>query len=307
MLELSIDEPNSLIKVAHALSSEIRIDIIKLLNFRKMNINEIAEELSLPVSTIATNIKVLEAAGLINTELQPASRGKMKVCSRNFDDVHMMLNLSIGHNNPKNYYELEMPIGHYVDCEIHPTCGIINSNGLVAEDDSLPFYHPKRITAQLIWFRQGFLEYKFPLALSQHHATIQSLQFSMELCSEAPSYDHNWPSDITIWINDKEICTWTCPGDFGDRRGKLNPEWLRDNHTQYGLLKNWKIDQKGSYLDDVKVSSINLTDIITLKNQKFISLKIGVKSNAANVGGINLFGKGFGDCDQDIIMRVIYT
>lgn len=304
MLELSIDEPGSLIKVAHALSSEVRIDILKLLNFRKMNVIELAEELGLPVSTIASNVRVLEGAGLINTELQPASRGKMKVCSRNFDDIHMMLNLSIGHNDPKHYYELEMPIGHFVDCEVHPTCGIINSNGLVAEDDSLPFYHPKRITAQLIWFRQGFLEYRFPLEIGSK-SIIQSLQFSMELCSEAPSYDHNWPSDITLWIDGREICTWTCPGDFGDRRGKLNPEWLRDNHTQYGLLKNWKIDDTGSYLDDVKVSEVTLSDL-QLAGRKFLTLRLGVKAGAANVGGINLFGKGFGDFDQDIMMRILY-
>ena len=306
MLELTIDESDRLIKVAHALASEIRIDILKLLNFKKMNIIEIAEKLELPVSTIASNIKVLEVSGLIYTELQPATRGKMKVCSRNFDDIHMILNLSVGHNDPKNYVELEMPIGHYVDCDITPTCGIINQNGVVQpEDDKSLFYYPDRITAQLIWFRKGFLTYRFPVSIPSS-AKMQSLQFSMELCSEAPNYDHNWPSDITVWINGKEICTWTCPGDFGDRRGKLNPSWLRDNHTQYGLLKNWKIDYTGSYLDDVKVSPVTLNDI-NFHDQRFIELKVGVKSDAVNVGGINLFGKGFGDYDQDIVMRMIYS
>ncbi|MFD9627407.1 ArsR/SmtB family transcription factor [Peribacillus muralis] len=306
MLELTIDESDRLITVAHALASEIRISILKLLNFQKMNIIEIAEKLDLPVSTIASNIKVLEVSGLINTELQPATRGKMKVCSRNFDDIYMLLNLNIRHNDPKNCYEIEMPIGHYVDCEITPTCGIINQNGVVQpEDDTSLFYHPERISAQLIWLRQGFLEYRFPLSISGN-AKIESVQFSMELCSEAPHYDHNWPSDITVWINGKEICTWTSPGDFGDRRGKLNPTWLRDNHTQYGLLKNWKLDNTGSYLDAVKVSSVTLSDI-EIHSQKFLILKVGVKSNAVNVGGINLFGKGFGDHNQDILMRIIYS
>ena len=303
MLKLTIDESDRLIKVAHALASEIRIAILKLLNFQKLNINELAEKLDLPVSTIASNIKVLEDSGLIKTELQSATRGKMKVCSRNFDDIHMILNLNIGHNDPKNYYELEMPIGHYVDCEVTPTCGIINQKGI--EDDPSVFYHPDRVSAQLIWLRQGFLEYRFPIPISGK-ANIQSLQFSMELCSEAPNYDHNWPSDITIWINGTEICTWTCPGDFGDRRGKLNPSWLRDNHTQYGLLKNWKIDDTGSYLDDVKVSSVTLKNL-ELHNKMYLTLKVGVKADAVNIGGINLFGKGFGDHNQDILMRMIYS
>lgn len=127
----------------------------------------------------------------------------------------------------------------------------------------------------------------------------------MELCSEAPGYDHNWPSDITIWINDIEIGTWTSPGDFGDRRGMLNPHWLPDNHTQYGLLKTWKVDNGGSFLDDVEISKVKL-DELNLHMNKLISLRIGIKQNAKHIGGINIFGKQFGDYNQDIIMRIIY-
>jgi len=46
---------------------------------------------------------------------------------------------------------------------------------------------------------------------------------------------------------------------------------------------------------------------IEIYKQKFINLKVGVKSDAVNVGGINLFGKGFGDHNQDILMRIIYS
>jgi predicted transcriptional regulator len=306
LLELTIDESDALIKVAHALSSEVRINILKRLNYQKMNVLELADKLSLPVSTIAFNVKVLEKAGLIFTELQPASRGTMKVCSRNFDDIHMNLNLNIGYNNPQNSYQIEMPVGHYIDSEISPTCGLITQNGILKpEDEPSLFFHPERMSAQLIWFRKGFVHYKFPLLLPAD-ASIQSTQFSMELCSEAPRYDHNWPSDITVWVNGEEICTWTCPGDFGDRRGKLNPQWIPDMHTQYGLLKTWKVNKNGCYLDDVKVSDVTL-DELRLENSKFAHFKVGIKSDATNVGGINLFGKGLGDYDQDIMMRIIYS
>lgn len=306
MLELTIDEPDILIKVAHALSSKIRINILKLLNYKKMNILELSEQLGLPVSTIAFNVKVLEKAGLIITELQPASRGTMKVCTRNFDDIYMNLNLRTGMNNPKNSYQIEMPVGHYLDFDVYPTCGLINQNGIMKPDDEPSlFYHPDRMTAQLIWFRKGYVEYRFPLLLPAD-AKIESIQFSLELCSEAPRYDHQWPSDITVWINGTEVCTWTCPGDFGDRRGKLNPAWLPDTHTQYGLLKTWKVTQAGSYLDDVRVSDVTLNDLKVIGN-KSVRFKIGIKPDAANIGGINLFGKGFGDYEQDILMRVIYS
>jgi predicted transcriptional regulator len=305
MLELTIEEPDRLIKVAHALSTEIRVNILKLLNNQSENIVEIAEKLNLPVSTVASNVKVMEDAGIIMTEIQRASRGTMKVCARTFDDIHMNLNVHVGYINP-NCYQIEMPVGFYTDCEIHPTCGLINNNGIFKPDDEPSvFFHPTRMSAQMIWLRRGFVEYKFP-TLTVPNAKIQSIQFSMELCSEAPKYDHNWPSDITVWINHKEIGTWTCPGDFGDRRGKLNPHWFPDNHTQYGLLKTWKVDKSGSYLDDVKISDVTLNDI-QLGMNKFIQFSVGNMPNAEHIGGINLFGKEFGDHEQDIIMRIIYT
>ncbi|MCQ6264691.1 helix-turn-helix domain-containing protein [Fictibacillus sp. WQ 8-8] len=307
MLELTIDESDALIKVAHALSSKVRIDILKLLNAKKMNINEIAEQLNLPVSTIALNIRVLETAGIIYTELLPATRGTMKVCSRVFEDIHMDLRMDLGYGNKENMYQLEMPIGHYFDANISPTCGIITKNGVLDPlDEPVLFYHPERMNAQLIWFRKGYIDYRFPLQLPSN-AKIQSVQFSMELCSEAPHYDHNWLSDITIWINDQEICTWTCPGDFGERKGNLNPVWFpTEGHTQYGLLKSWKITEDGSYLDEIQVSNTTLNDILVDK-QKHLNFRIGIKSDAPNIGGINLFGNQLGDYPQDILMRVIYS
>lgn len=305
MLELSIDESERLRKVAHALASDVRINILKLLNHGQENIVDIAEKLDLPVSTVASNIRVLENAGIIMSEVKTASRGTMKVCTRTFDDIRMNLKLSIGPNNPTNTYQIEMPVGCYTDCEIYPTCGLITDAGMVQPaDEPSYFFHPSRISAQLIWFSSGYVDYKFPL-FSEKNVDIKSIQFSMELCSEAIDYNHNWPSDITIWINDVEVGTWTCPGDFGDRRGKLNPHWLPDCHTQYGLLKTWKVDHTGSFLDDVVISNVKLEEL-NLRVNTFINLRIGVKQDARHVGGINIFGKQFGDYNQDIIMRIIY-
>ncbi|RXY99839.1 ArsR/SmtB family transcription factor [Fictibacillus sp. S7] len=307
MLELTIDESDTLIKVAHALSSKVRIDILKLLNQKKMNVNEIAEELNLAVSTIALNVRVLEKAGIIYTEVLPATRGTMKVCSRVFDDIHMDLRMNFNYEIKENVYELEMPIGHYTDSDISPTCGIITKNGVLDPfDEPELFYHPERVNAQLVWFRKGYVDYRFPLQLPPK-ANIQSVQFSMEICSEAPQYNHEWPSDITIWVNNKEICTWTCPGDFGERKGILNPIWFpTDGHTQYGLLKTWKINWEGSFLDEVRVSDVKLKDVLVDK-QKHLNFRVGIKSDAVNIGGINLFGNMLGDYPQDILMRILYS
>ena len=52
-------------------------------------------------------------------------------------------------------------------------------------------------------------------------ARIGRLDLSAEICSEVAGFDNRWASDITVWINDVEIGTWTSPGDFGGERGRL--------------------------------------------------------------------------------------
>jgi predicted transcriptional regulator len=306
MLELSINEPDQLVSVAHALSSHTRINIIKLLlQHHHLNIVEIADLLKIPVSTTAINVKVLEESGLILTELLPATRGAMKVCSRNFDDVRMILNPIAMYKNPNELYEIEMPIGHFTNFEVFPTCGMANQNEMVIpEDDPAKFYYPESKTAEIIWFRQGWLEYRFPKAIP-YNATIKSVEFSLEICSEAPNYNNEWPSDITIWVNGIDIGTWTSPGDFGDHRGKLNPSWWNDNSTQYGILKTWRVNEKGSSIDYDKASSLSIKDL-HLDEHPFILFKIGIKEEAEHHGGINLFGRGFGDYAQAIVMKIQY-
>ncbi|MGF9696059.1 MULTISPECIES: ArsR/SmtB family transcription factor [Paenibacillus] len=307
MLELSFDEPDKLVTVTHALSTRSRVDILRLLISKNLNIVEIAEALNLPVSTVASNIKVLESARLINTELQPASRGAMKVCSRNYDDIHIALNLDkAGTKGNIQVYEVDMPIGHYSDCEVSPTCGMANADGMIIrEDEPASFFHPKHIGAQIMWFRKGYVEYLMPLEIPSG-ARIDSLELSMEMCSEAPNYDLNWPSDISIWINGVEIGMWTCPGDFGDRRGKLNPAWWYEGSTQYGLLKTWRVDKEKTTLDMERISQVTL-DQLNLQNSHKLRLRIGIKPDAVYQGGVNLFGRQFGDHDQNIKMTINYV
>lgn len=307
VLELSFNDPDKLVAVAHALSTRARADMLRLLSTRKLNVVEIAEQLGLPVSTVANNVKILEAAGLINTELLPATRGAMKVCSRNYDDIHFDFNVL--KSLPKGeggQYQVEIPIGHYSDCEVYPTCGLAGVDGFIyLEDEPVQFYRPRHIEAQLIWFRKGYVEYLLPLEIPSG-ARIESLELSMEMCSEAPNYDNTWPSDITLWVNGREIGCWTSPGDFGDRRGKLNPAWWGDTATQYGLLKTWRVTNERTTLDMEPVSDVKLADL-NLRQRPSVRLRIGVKEDAVNKGGVNLFGKHFGDHEQEIRMKVNYV
>ncbi|OUC08962.1 ArsR family transcriptional regulator, partial [Litorilinea aerophila] len=129
----------------------------------------------------------------------------------------------------------------------------------------------------------------------------RQLQISMELCSEAAPQRRDWPSDIFLEINGVLVGTWTSPGDFGGERGRLTPEWWEDHNSQYGLLKTWRVDEEGSYIDGRYLSSVTIRDL-KLGEQPFIRVRIGVKPDAANVGGMNLFGRQFGNYPQDIVL-----
>ncbi|GMA50969.1 hypothetical protein GCM10025857_23260 [Alicyclobacillus contaminans] len=203
--------------IAKALSSELRVAMYKQLLRRFMNINEIAEMFQIPPSTAAVNIKKLEEANLIKTTLIPGTRGTQKVCAAVISRI--VLDAGTPDMSAENHVLIPMPIGHFFDAEVHPTCGLLSETGIIGElDDPGSFVEPDRVHAQLIWFRHGYLEYRFPNR-APRGSTVTGLEVSMEICSEAPLHNNNWPSDITLWLNGVEVGTWTSPGDFGGERG----------------------------------------------------------------------------------------
>lgn len=300
-LELSTEQSQGLEALGRALSSKHRIDILKLLYYQSLNINEISEALSLPSSSTAMHVRVLEEADLINTENQPGTRGTMKLCSRKVDNV--FLKLSGNNVNVGSITSISMPVGHFTRCQVSPTCGMAGEkNYLITEDSPRLFFSPDRIQSQLIWTSSGYFEYCFPKPPLSKGA-FSNITFTAEICSEAPNYRENWKSDITFWINGIDCGTWQCPGDFGERRGRLNPSWWKNGNTQYGLLTKFAVNHKGTFVNEIKVSDVSLSQIPVLEND-FISLTLGNKADAEFVGGLNLFGQGFGDYDQDIVMMI---
>ena len=172
------------------------------------------------------------------------------------------------------------------------------------EDSPNSYYNPDRVNAALLWFCNGYVEYRFPNDMLD--GLEESMEFSMELCSEDHEFNLERKSDITVWVNGLEAGTWCCPSDFGGRRGRCNPSWWPDKNTQYGKLKRFKITKHGTYLDGRKIGEQNLSDY-QLSEKEYISLRIGNKPDAENNGGVNLFGDGFGDYPQNIVMKVTYV
>lgn len=304
-ISLSISQLDRLCPVAKALSSPVRVRMLSLLSTRSMNVNELAEALSLPVSTAALNVRQLEESGLISTDIQPGIRGAMKLCSRRIESVSMRLTPDAP--SGESALTLQLPIGCYSAAEgITPECGIVTEHAWIGESNAArTFYHPDRFTAQMLWFHSGALEYRFSLG-EVNPSQVEWIEFSMEISSNAPLYRDDFKSDIFVEVNGMRLGTWTSPGDYGGRRGRLNPSWWSDTSSQFGLLKTWRIDHTGCQLDGETLSGISLSDLV-LESRDYIALRIGVDAAAEHVGGLNLFGDRFGDYAQGIIMRVGYA
>lgn len=287
-----------------ALASKPRIEILSLIREKPLNINEIAGILKFPQSTVATHISILEEAGLIESKSIKAKKGTQKLCQCAFKE--MLIQFSDSQQNKDNCIEVEMPLGIFTDCHVTAPCGLCSTEKIIGQlDTPNSFLTPERMKAGLLWCNSGSVEYKFPNNPMYDSRELKKLELTAELSSETPGTNPDWPSDITIWINRKEIGTWTCPGDFGDKRGKFTPQWWKLEGSQYGILKHFSVTKDGSFVDGEKFSDVTLSDL-KLEEHHSIRVAFGVKENAEHLGGMNIFGKGFGNYDQGVILRAYY-
>lgn len=305
-LEFDFSDQVTIAHISKALSSPVRLQILALISERPLNISEIAQRFSIPISSAAMHMNILEEAGIVITQSLPGVRGSQKVCGLKIGKVAFsLLNPSFAVNGNSIMID-QMPIGNYFDFKVSAPCGIVSDAAfLSSEDHPYGFYSPEKHTAQLLWLTHGYLEYRFSNYRIKKLQTIKTLEFSMELCSEAPGYNNTWKSDIFFEVNAIPAGMYTSEGDFGGRPGKLNPEWWDKNMTQYGTLVKLTIDHSGTYINESLVSDYTL-DHYRPCSGDCISLKLGVHKDARYVGGMNLFGEGFGDHRQNIEMKIVY-
>lgn len=299
----SLDEGLDVFK---ALGSELRINIVKLLlDNREMNMNELAASLGVTNGAITSHMKKLEESGIVKVLTEHSGHGNQKICRVNVDKILIEVEAEENEHD-QNIYNTEVPVGHYSDYEVYPTCGISTKKALIGEvDDSRYFAHPERMNAKIFWFTKGYVEYIIPNLLPSA-TKIDQLTLSMEISSEAPGVNSDWPSDISFFLNDVKIGTWTSPGDFGDVRGIFTPDWWFPNWNQYGLLKMISINKKGTFLDGLKISDVNINQF-ALDYRSTIRFKLQVAEDAKNVGGLTIFGSDFGNYNQDIKIRISYS
>lgn len=291
-------------EVLHALSAPVRVQILSLLECKgPLNINEMVNALNLPQSSVATGVQILEKAGLVESKGAKGRKGQQKICSIVYDKIVISFEDEDALCRD-DVIEVRMPVGLYTRCKVSAPCGLCSQDGVIGLLDVPDFFlDPGRMQAGLIWFGRGFVEYKFPNNAKMLNKQVEAISFSMELSSEVPGTNPDWPSDITLWVNDKALGTWTSPGDYGDQRGTYTPGWWKLEGSQYGKFKTWRISQEGTQIDSLEVSDIGLADL-DLFSHSSIKLRIGIADDAIHPGGVNIFGRGFGNYNSDIVMRL---
>lgn len=305
-MDLCIEDEEQLEDIAQALNATVRRKILSMLRFSSYSIAELAKQLDLPISTVSFHVNILRKAGFVSVTVKKYSRGNVKLISRQIDSVTIDFrnNLSLDRNSHQQVFNI--PLGSFSDAHVEAGCGMASENSIIIADDTPGvFFSPERLNAQLIWFTKGYLEYRIPNYLLKNR-NVSAITFSMEICSEAPNYRNEWPSDITFWVNGVELCTYLSPGDYGGRRGRLNPSWYSDYSSQYGIVKTLKITKECVYLDETVVGYQTLSKLNVTEGD-FLTLRIGVKPDAKNQGGVNLFGEKFGDVPQGLMYMVDYS
>ena len=303
MIQMKIDLSEACLPVYEALASDVRLKIIRLLSVKPMNIKEIAQAVGLSSAIVTMHIRKLEKANLIGSERVKGNGAMQKVCRLSADSIE--IEFPKNQSEQHKVREFSLPVGHYTDFSVKPTCGLATTEKIIGFfDDPRYFLDPERMNCKILWFGSGFVEYKIPnYMLKGQEANV--LEISMELGSEAPGVNRNWPSDIVFHFNGVRLGQWTSPGDFGEERGKYTPKWWNLRLGQYGFLKLIRIDQTGTTIDGHRISDITLEQLELTKKQW--TLKIEVPEDVEHCGGVTVFGAGFGNYNQDILLRLYYS
>lgn len=307
LLELHDEKQlQEIVRVGQALSSPTRLQILLLLNRKPYLMSEISAELHIQPSSAAFHLKMLEETGLVNVEYSTKHKGTLKYYSYGTRDLLLRLRPREGLKDIFEPFTASISIGDYVDAKFSKVFGFASDRKLLALNDNKLTFAAERHKIQILWNRyHGYVTYALPNAFTEK-APIKSISFSMEICSETNGYNHDYPSDITFWVNDVELCTWTCPGDFGDKYGTFTPSWWYPESTKYGLLTNITVKDNGVYLNNKLINKNTTLEQLNLSAGDRLHFRIGVKENAEHCGGFNLFGEKFGNFNQNIQFTATY-
>lgn len=250
------------------------------------------------------HLNILKKADLVNIKSVKGQNGEKTMISRSCATIKInFVTSDIDKTQIKHYHQSQI-VGGYINASFGTKSGIVTGTNTPNIYLDSPFISD-RFNALLIYTNYGSVEYGFDNSEFKDKK-ILSITFSLEICSETSYYDNEYKSELSFSINDVLILTWTCPGDFGGRKGIYTPYFWTVDSTQYGMLKTLKVDEHGIYLDGIfQSNSITIKDL-NLNKGNLVRFKVFNDENAKFKGGFNIFSKDFGDYNQDIEMDVEY-
>lgn len=293
------------IEIFKTLGSEVRMRIIELLSENgPMSHGEIASSLGLTVGAVTSHIKRLEECRMIQVTQEHTGHGLRKTCTLQVDQILLNVYPAAEEYNAK-VYETEIPIGQYSDYGIRPDCGLAGENGIIGvENDARSFAWPERLRTSMLWFHDGYIEYRIPNLLPEKNRIMQ-LTLSFEISSADQGLPDDTRSDIHFSLNGKPLGHWKTIRQADQAHGIYTPYWWTSPHRQHGYLKMLVVNAMGVFLDGVKVAETGPAWEF-LDSFGEMKLRFECHPESGCEGGLALYGNNFGNYRQNIHARVHY-
>ena len=303
---IQINDLDEGLEIFKALGSDARMRIVELLSERgEMNLNEMASALGLTNGAITQHIRTLESCGIISVQTEATSHGNQKICTLAADQILLNLQKQSENYNLK-VYEAEIPVGHYIDYRVKPSCGLASSTSQIGDlNTPLSFALPERLNAQLVWFHDGYVEYRIPYMVPEDSEIVQ-MTISLEISAADQGSEDANQSYIHFQMNGKRICDWLSIENADNARGIYTPGWWDRTKLQHGYLKMLVISANGAFLDGVPIHDCEPGILVPDEYGEF-RFRIYVESTEGFDGGAAVYGSAFGNYNQNINVRFHYV
>lgn len=299
---LHIKNLNDGLELFKTLGSDVRMRIVELLSERgEMNMNEIASALELTNGALTAHIRKLEECGIIQTVTECTGHGNQKLCSMKVDQI--LVNGRTEEVREVRVRDGELPIGSFDSYEVKAPCGLCNVYSRIGKENDAGYYElPDRLQAGLLWFSEGYIEYRIPNMLLAGEKMHQ-MTFYFEISSDQVGPLPENQAEIDFYLNGKKLGSWVTPPEFEWNKGIYTPAWWYGREKQFGLVKMIAITPHGTYLDGGRMSDVGL-NAFTSEELQHLRFRLSVAKRGGYQGGMVLYGAGFGNYNQDIRVRI---
>ena len=172
------------------------------------------------------------------------------------------------------------------------------------ENDPRVFSYPQHLDAEILWFHDGYIEYRIPNLLPENQRIVQ-LTISLEMSSADQGAAAESGSLISFALNDQPLCSWITEPEINSR-GIYTPLWWKNHQCQHGHLKMLVINEMGIFIDGVKAQEPG-TGWTFLDSHNEMRLRIETHPFEGHDGGVAIYGSSFGNYKQNIQAIVHYV